>query len=248
MRRLLKFKLVRYTLLASILLLVMAVSAVTAMRFAIHGREVFVPNLVGQSRADAERLVAASGLILSIDDRFFSPAVPEGSVVSQLPAPGSRVRRGARVRMAVSLGPARAQVPDLTGQSRRAAEINVQRRGLDLGEVSTIVPPPSITAEGGQVLAQSPPPGGPAASPRINLLVSADNAAQEFLMPDLTGRHLADVAEHIQKLGFQLRVARGGQTETASAGKPLKNGKIVKQTPAAGKRIRAKEPVTLEVQ
>jgi hypothetical protein len=36
MRRLLAFRIVRYTLLGMILILVMMVSAVTSMRFAIH--------------------------------------------------------------------------------------------------------------------------------------------------------------------------------------------------------------------
>ncbi len=52
----------RMLLLALVLLTVALVSALTAMRFAIHGREVNVPKVVGMTPGEAERAVAASGL------------------------------------------------------------------------------------------------------------------------------------------------------------------------------------------
>ena len=49
---------IRFAMLALILVIVAMVSALTAMRLAIHGQEVEVPPLVGLGPAEAERAVA----------------------------------------------------------------------------------------------------------------------------------------------------------------------------------------------
>ena len=53
---------IRFAMLALVLVIVAMVSALTAMRFAIHGQEVAVPPLVGLAPAEAERAAAGLGL------------------------------------------------------------------------------------------------------------------------------------------------------------------------------------------
>ena len=78
----------RLVLLALVLLVVALVSALTAMRFAIHGREVAVPDLVGKTPAEARRIADAGGFQMDIERQYYSPTVPEGKILSQLPARG----------------------------------------------------------------------------------------------------------------------------------------------------------------
>src|SRR5208282_1024100 len=120
----------RMLLLALVLLTVALVSALTAMRFAIHGREVTIPKLVGMSPLEAERASAASGLQLVVERQFFSPDIPEGKIMTQIPPPGTKVRRGWSIRAAQSLGVQRVTIPDVTGGSERVAELNIRRRRL----------------------------------------------------------------------------------------------------------------------
>ena len=123
----------RMLLLALVLMTVALISALTAMQLAIHGREVAIPKLVGLSPSDAERAGAAAGLQVVIERQFYSPDIPEGKIMTQMPAPGTKVRRGWSVRVAQSLGRQRVAIPDVTGGSERVAELNVLRRGLSLG-------------------------------------------------------------------------------------------------------------------
>ncbi len=248
----------RYVLMVLVLLTVMLLSAMTAMRMAIHGREVAVPKLVGLSMDQAERITAASGLLLDTESRFYSDTIPEGRVVSQLPAPGTRVRRGWRMRIALSLGPQRAIIPDLTGQSPRAAEINVRRRGLDVGVVAIAHLP---NAAPDQVLAQSPPANATTvSSPKVNLLVSAPEDSQSYVMPNLVGRHLPDVQQALQQAGLKLgavtvtatanggtaaTVANGGSARTVADG--VTPATIVRQSPPAGQRVTPGMSVSFEV-
>ncbi len=228
----------RFILLGLVLVLVAMMSALTAMRLAIHGREVSVPRLVGMTGAEAERVATASGLLVERESRFFSAEVPEGRVVSQLPAPGTRVRRGWRVRIAESLGPQRAVIPNLVGQSPRAAEINVRRRGLEVGSVATI----HLAGEpGDQVVAQSPPAQADAVSPKVNLLVAAEPEQAAYVMPSFVGRHLADVAPLVEQAGLRL-------VDTTTASVPnVAPTTILRQSPAPGQKVTAGTTVSFEV-
>ena len=65
---------VRLVLLVLVLLTVALFSALTAMRFAIHGREVAVPKLIGLTPAEAERSVSALGPQIMVERQYYSPA------------------------------------------------------------------------------------------------------------------------------------------------------------------------------
>ena len=160
----------RLVLLALVLLVVALISALTAMRLAIHGHEVTVPNLVGESPAAARMIAEQKGLELNVERQYYSPTVPEGKILSQLPPAGSQVRQGWQVRVAESLGPQRIAIPNVIGQTERAANINIRRRGLDVGAIAQMQSP---DAPDSQVLAQAPPPNASGVSaPKISLLVA----------------------------------------------------------------------------
>src|SRR5215472_5484254 len=209
------------------------------MRFAIHGREVRVPELRGLAPADAERVANSGGLVLSIENHFYSSDVPEGYIVSQYPAPNAKVRRGWKVRAAVSLGPQRASIPNVVGQSERVAELNISRRGLEIGSVAKIHLP---GAQPATVIAQSPPANAKnAASPRIGLIISASDNAQSYVMPHFVGQELEEASNAIRQAGFTLGKVDYVQSEAGSS------GTIVKQFPTAGQRIAAGATINFEV-
>src|SRR5260370_29470437 len=60
----------RVTLLVFILAAAAVLSAVTAMRIAIHGGEVAMPNLVVINVAEASQLLQSRGLLLRVADRI----------------------------------------------------------------------------------------------------------------------------------------------------------------------------------
>src|SRR5437879_3365720 len=193
---------IRFAFLALVLVMVALVSALTAMRFAIHGQEVAVPGVIGMSPAEADRAVAGLGLQIEIERQYYSPQIAEGKIMSQLPLPGTKVRRGWQVRAAQSLGPIRVAIPDVAGQSERAAELNIKRRGLEVASTAQIQMPG--TAED-QVLAQSPPANaGQVAAPKISLLVSIASDQPVFVMPSFVGQPLGSASRTLQDAGFKL--------------------------------------------
>src|ERR1700691_6117387 len=191
----------RMLLLALVLMTVALISALTAMQLAIHGREVAIPKLVGLSPSDAERAGAAAGLQVVIERQFYSPDIPEGKIMTQMPAPGTKVRRGWSVRVAQSLGRQRVAIPDVTGGSERVAELNVLRRGLSLGSVAHI----NLNAPQDQVMSQSPPANASGVSaPKISLLVSDGPEPLHYVMPNLTGQPLGSAMLALQDAGIKV--------------------------------------------
>src|SRR5882672_7992034 len=171
----------RILLLSLVLVIVALLSALTSMRFAIHGRQVAVPKLVGLTPDEAGRTTEELGLSLKVDRQFYSPNIAAGKIVSQTPDAGAQVRRGWRVLVAESLGPVRVSPPDVVGQTERAAAINVNRRGLQVGDGAVL----SLSGQAaGTVIAQSPPANSASmTSPNVSLLTSGPLAPQSYVMP-----------------------------------------------------------------
>lgn len=196
-------------ILAQVLVLVIVALASTliSMGFAIHGREITVPDFRGMAPAEAERAALDRGLELIWSEHFYSATVPAGRIVSQQPDPGTRVRHGWRVQAARSLGPQLIDVPALIGMSPRAAEIDIRRRGLKVGSFAQLpaASSSSTSFKSQTVLAQSPAPGAKGiASPRIGLLYSAPAAESAYVMPDLRGLTVAQAGHLASAAGLKI--------------------------------------------
>src|SRR5437879_7823823 len=77
----------RIILLVFILASAAFLSAITAMRIAIHGREVTMRNLVGKNVSEASQMLQSRGLVLRVADRIYSDQ-PINVVVRQTPTSG----------------------------------------------------------------------------------------------------------------------------------------------------------------
>jgi beta-lactam-binding protein with PASTA domain len=248
----------RFAMMALVLVVVALVSALTAMRFAIHGQVVEVPAVVGLTPSGAERKVAGLGLQIEVERQYYSPQIPEGRIMTQLPLPGTKVRRGWQVRVAQSLGPQRVVIPDVTKQSERAAEWNIQRRGLEVASTAEMQLP-GTPAD--QVLAQSPPANASqVAAPRTSLLVTVASDSPAYVMPSFVGQPLGTASRTLQDAGFKLGnvsiappVANSASSPTASIEpaspppQPSPASVIVVQTPPAGQKVLGGAVVNFEV-
>jgi eukaryotic-like serine/threonine-protein kinase len=247
----------RFAMLALALVAVALMSALTAMRFAIHGQVVEVPAVIGLTPADAEHAVAALGLQIEVERQYYSPQVPEGRIMTQMPMPRTRVRRGWQVRVAESLGPQRVVIPDVTKQSERAAEWNIRRRGLEVASIAEMELP-GTPAD--QVLAQSPPANASqVAAPRTSLLVTVAAGASAYVMANFVGQSLGSASRTLQDSGFKLgnvsmappatNAGSPGTVPVVSTAPPQPSpaSVIVTQWPPAGQKVLAGAVISFEV-
>jgi beta-lactam-binding protein with PASTA domain len=252
----------RFAMMALVLVVVALVSALTAMRFAIHGQEIQVPSVIGLTPADAERVVGGLGMQVEVERQYYSPQIPEGRIMTQLPVPGTKVRRGWQLRVAQSMGPQRVAIPDVTKESERAAEWNLRRRGLEIASTAEIQIPGMPSDH---VLAQSPPPNAnQVAAPRTSLLVTIAADPATYVMPNFTGQPLGTAAKTLQDAGFKLgnvsvapplpsnAVVPGNEQANPAASnapppQPSPASMIVTQWPPSGQKILAGAVMNFEV-
>lgn len=259
--------------LSAVLLLVTIalVSALITMRLAIHGAEVRVPALRGQTVPQAVVDLRAKGLQAGIDGHYYSVTQPVGLVLTQSPAPGTLVRKSWRVRVTVSLGPQKVAIPSVDGMNETMATITIRRTGLQVGAVVGL---PYAYAPENTVIAQTPT--GRATDvqgPRVSILTAnlAPPAEDASVMPDLMGENFTQAALTIIHAGFKLaplQNAFGGSSPAQppsqlpsaaatslqtppspaapTAGVPP--GTVIAQIPTAGSRIQAGSTIQLTVQ
>lgn len=226
----------RMALLVFILAAAAFLSAITAMRIAIHGREVNMPNLVGKNVAEANGLLRTRGLVLRVADRIYSE-LPINVVVRQSPPPGMLMKVSQQAHVVLSLGQRQLQIPLLEGNSLRASRIELLRAGLQVGEVSSITTPdePADT-----VMLQTPRPGGGSATPRVDVLVSAGPRDAAYVMPHLVGLNEVDAQHRLDVAGLRRKVNYVSAPQWP-------HGAVVDQTPLSGQRIPGSITIDLTV-
>jgi eukaryotic-like serine/threonine-protein kinase len=228
--------LVRMAFLVFILASAAFLSAITAMRIAIHGRETTMPNLVGTNVGEASRSLREKGLILRVADRVYSD-VPINQVVRQTPPPGMLMKVSQQAHVVLSLGQRQLEIPSLEGNTLRVSRIQLLRAGLQVGEVSNVVLPDEPTDT---VVIQNPKPGRGAGTPRVDFLVSAGPKEASYVMPYLLGLNELDVQRRMDNAHLRTKVHYVNASQWPK-------GTVIDQAPLGGSRISASTEVDLTV-
>ena len=211
--------------------------AVTAMRVALKVREMPVPDVRSLTVPEATAALAAEGLILKVDvSTRLDPKIPAGRIALQDPAPGTITRRQRSIHVWVSQGPRITVIPDLTGESERAAQLLLQRDGLAVRSVAEVT---SAELPDGTVIAQEPP--GASRGTEVALLVNRGDQSHHYVMPDLIGVAGLRAVDVLRARGFRVTVVG----ELPYPGIPA--GTVLRQFPTAGFQIAAGDPISLEV-
>jgi beta-lactam-binding protein with PASTA domain len=222
-----------------VFVVVFTISFYLAMKMEMRSTEAVVPDMVGLTQEEADRLAAPLGLWVEVADQRNDPAVSSGRILAQQPVAGSEVRRGRRVKIVLSLGGKVLEVPDLVGQRARTVEITLRRGGFVPGDEIGVFDP---DAELGTVIAQVPSPGSASVpGERVHRLVSLGPPDRTWVMPDLTERERGEVQRWLEKAGFRIGPVR----QVANTGRSA--GTVVGQLPAAGHPVRSRDVVHLRV-
>jgi len=89
---------------------------------------VTLPNVVGQTEAEAESQLRDLGFIPDVETE--NSDAPEGEVIGQDPGPDSTLEKGTTVVITVSNGAGTVVVPSVEGQTRDSAISTLQARGV----------------------------------------------------------------------------------------------------------------------
>jgi beta-lactam-binding protein with PASTA domain len=133
-------------------------------------KEVSVPEVTGETQADATATLAAAGLKVTVSKREVAePAA--GTVISQSPGSGTQAKLGSQVTIVVAQALKKTGAPSVVGQSEAQAIATLTSAGFSSHTVSRTVTDP---AKVGTVVQQSPEAGHKlAAGATITIAVGA---------------------------------------------------------------------------
>jgi eukaryotic-like serine/threonine-protein kinase len=220
------------------LLLALALSALLTMRVVLSAQDVQVPTVVGRRVPEAGALSARLGLSLRVEGKKYDTRVPAEHIVVQEPPGGSTLKAHRSIRVWVSLGPRRLNVPAVEGESLRTARIALEQAQVPLRRVVEVE---DRNVEG-TVLVQRPPAGETdAVDEGLAVLVSRGPVGTDYLMPDLIGRNAAEVMDSLRRAGLKVAEIR---YRTYPGVAP---GIVLRQIPAAGYAVSPRTPMSLDV-
>ena len=113
-----------------------------------------VPNVVGQTRSSATATLNNAGFYVTVDTQY-SSTVAEGTVISQSPTSGQKLKAEGTVNIVVSKGSETAQVPSVVGQSEGTATTTLTNEGFQV----TTEYQASSSVSSGCVISQTPTAG-----------------------------------------------------------------------------------------
>ncbi|MDG9700902.1 Stk1 family PASTA domain-containing Ser/Thr kinase [Streptomyces sp. DH37] len=190
-----------------------------------------VPDVTGDTPAEARRKLKAAGLEPGMVTREFSEKVERGSVTRTEPGTGSVRRPGTAVALVVSKG-ARIEVPGVVGEAEGTARQRLEEAGL---RVRTAPERVFSEEDEGAVARQSPREGAVAAEgDTVTLTVSKGPDMVE--VPDVEGMGEDEARRALEDAGFEVRVRRVFFT-----------GTVFDQSVAGGERARRGSSITVWV-
>lgn len=196
-----------------------------------------VPNVLGLTQEQAEAALTERELVPVIVEKHNSN-VAAGLVIAQNVAADQEVSPGREIEITVSLGEPLVKVPDLTGDSRRIAEITLTNLGL----LYVVEEEYDEEIAAGQVIMQSPDGDAEvAAGSTVTLLVSLGKEPVKFIMTELVGMTQDEALLYISENGLVLN------TVTPTPSYEFDANIIVTQSLAPGAEVQTGDEIDLTV-
>ncbi len=186
-----------------------------------------VPNLVGKSLLESNKVLTDTNLYLKIDGESYDADIPSGHILKQDIPAGKPIKSGRKIGVVISKGPKILYTPMLAGLTIDEAEEIAQQNRI---KIEKIIKVHSDTAEKNMVIAQDPNPEEQGAG-GVSLIVSIGDYEQYLICPSFKEMDIEKARELARKSGLDISV-EGEGTKVASQSPPasalVKKGDLVK--------------------
>jgi beta-lactam-binding protein with PASTA domain/tRNA A-37 threonylcarbamoyl transferase component Bud32 len=192
------------------------------------------PPVAGLTQTEAEQLLAAAGLTLSVTDTAFSEDIAADLIVSSDPAAGFDVREGGVVGVVVSRGPERFAVPDVRGISASDATEEIDAAGLTVGALKESF---DDTVAAGKVIETDPAIGAEVKrDTTVDIVVS--KGAKPVPLPDVVGRKAAAAKRILSGAGLDV-------SSDSKFSEEVSKGDVISMSPKAGTVVSSGSQVSI---
>src|SRR4051812_16811957 len=217
----------------ALLVALLAAAAIVGLVLLLGGgKKVQVPSVVKLNSSAAAAVLHREGLEVEIDN--VNSDAPRGTVISQNPVAGTRVKEGTSVALSVSEGPGAKQVPDVEGLGRHAARRDLTDAGFKVSEKHE----ESEDVAKDHVIRSNPSAGSQLdLGSTVTIIVSTGPPQVE--VPNVVGQQLDDARSSLGDAGFRVTV-----TQQPSDQDP---GTVLAQSPAGGSETDKGSSIALTV-
>jgi eukaryotic-like serine/threonine-protein kinase len=196
-----------------------------------------VPPLSGKTVVEAGPLLIERGLVLGPQtEQNTSDSSQVGKIISSNPAAGENVAAGTPVAVVVGKQQATVAVPDVTGQDADDAQKELQNAGFSARTTNV------DGGNSGEVVSTDPPAGAQVAPKSTVTMRVSTGDSDSIDMPDVRGRRIDQAQATLAAEGFSnIRV------QLESTDRENENGRVLDQSPSAGKNTSTDDQITLVV-
>ena len=214
-------------------LLVAGVAALVAYALT-RPSDLAVPDVIGQNVDQANQVLDSKGFNVAI--KAVPSGAPRNQVVEQDPIPtdrgGGKAEEGSTVTLSVSSGPAIVSVPTVANLSEAAATKHLENAGFRVSTQEQF----SKSVHRGLVIGTSPPAGTQLSTAQaVTLLIS--RGANTVTVPNVVGLDDQAALAALGNAGLSGTEVQRDSTEP--------QGKVLSQSPAAGKQVARGSQVTI---
>ncbi len=197
-------------------------------------QQVAIPDVIGKTSDQANQILDSKGFKVAI--KAVPSAAPRDQVVEQDPIPtdrgGGKAEEGSTVTLSVSSGPAVRAVPSVVGLSQADATKRLEKTGFKVNVMQQY----SKSVPRGSVIGTSPPAGTQLSTLQpVTLLVS--RGANTVVVPNVVGLNDQQALAALSNAGLSGTEVQKDSTEP--------QGKVLSQSPGAGKRVPRGSQVTI---
>jgi serine/threonine-protein kinase len=192
-----------------------------------------VPQLVGLTPEAAVNAIAKLPLVTGTITEVFNSEIPKGFVISADPAPGTKVRRDAAIKLLVSKGIETFEILSYVGKIGEEALTELSEAGFDVTVTyafdEKIIP--------GGVISQNPADGELPKGAKIELIVSKGSSFVTIPTKGIVGLKQEKARQILEGLGLVVLDKPAGS----------KNKTVINVSPKAGTKVKRGSTVTLAV-
>ena len=163
---------------------------------------VLVPALTGLTESEALNKAKANNLIAVVSEYKTESNVEPGKVLEQDPESSTEVKKGTIIKLVVSKGEEQVSVPNLSNMTIENAKIQLNKLGLEIGEITK---ENSDNFEAGKIMQQHPDSGTSInKDSKVVVVISLGKKEELVEMVDLIGADISQASNKLKSIGLNI--------------------------------------------
>jgi serine/threonine-protein kinase len=202
-------------------------------------KDIQIPNLVGKTSEEAEKILAENGIKIEYADEEYSKEVEAGKIISQEPPyrENYNVKEGSTIVVVISKGAELTTVPKVIGMTKDEAIQELKNYNLK----AEVIEETSEEIKEGYITRQETAPETVIdAGETIKIYVSIGTGRIQVVVPSVQGKQLEDARKILTDLKLKVEVEYGEDTT-----KP--NGQVLSQNVVSGTVLDEESTIVLTV-